>query len=80
MKKTFAKILKEMDENPSDVIKLDVPLFIRLIELAREEINNDVDLHKIAENIIRISSSKVASMADYEEIIQGIGKKENENV
>ena len=27
-----------------DVIKLDVPVFIRLLELAREDIKNDMDI------------------------------------
>jgi len=38
-----------------DIIKLDVPLFIRLLELAREEIKQDADLHDIAEAVIKMS-------------------------
>lgn len=32
-----------------DTIKINVPAFIRLIELAREEVKNDADLHDMAE-------------------------------
>jgi hypothetical protein len=34
--------------NPKDIIKLDVPLFIRLLEYAREDAKSDMDLHKVA--------------------------------
>lgn len=37
-----------------DGVHLDVPLFIRLLEFAREEAKDDVDLHVITENINRI--------------------------
>jgi hypothetical protein len=51
-----------------DVIKLDVPLFIRILELAREEVKQDVDLHDIAEAVIELSKDGVATMADYDTI------------
>lgn len=54
----------------TDVVHLDVPLFIRLIELAREEVKQDADLHDIAEKIIAISQQRVATMADYDEIVK----------
>lgn len=37
-----------------DGVHLDVPLFIRLLEFAREEAKDDIDLHVITENINRI--------------------------
>ena len=61
--------LKEV-ENPKDVIKLDVPLFIRLLEYAREDAKTDMDLHDVAENIIGMSSEgRVLSMNDYNKIM-----------
>jgi hypothetical protein len=61
--------LKEV-ENPKDVIKLDVPLFIRLLEYAREDAKTDMDLHDVSENIISLSSDgRVLSMADYNNIM-----------
>lgn len=51
-----------------DVIKLDVPLFLRLLELAREEIENDLDLHDIAEIAAKLSKDTVLTMKHYSEI------------
>jgi hypothetical protein len=52
-----------------DVVKLDVPLFIRLLELAREDVKEDADLHDIAEAVIRLSQEDVVTMADYDAIV-----------
>jgi len=52
-----------------DIIKLDVPLFIRLLELAREEIKQDVDLHDVAEAVTSLSKDGVATMQDYDTIV-----------
>ena len=61
--------------NPKDIIKLDVPLFIRLLEYAREDAQTDMDLHDVTENIISLSASgKTLSMDDYSTII---GSQEN---
>lgn len=53
----------------SDIVKLDVPLFIRLLELAREDVKEDADLHDIAEIVIKMSQQGVVTMADYDEIV-----------
>ena len=56
--------------NPKDTIKLDVPLFIRLLEYAREDAKSDMDLHELADNIIEMSSEgRVLSMDDYEFVL-----------
>lgn len=56
--------------NPKDVITVDVPLFIRLLEYAREDAKTDMDLHDVAENIISLSSTgKTLTMDDYNTII-----------
>jgi hypothetical protein len=52
-----------------DIIKLDVPLFIRLLELAREDVKQDADLHDIAEAVIKLSQEGVGTMADYDGIV-----------
>jgi hypothetical protein len=52
-----------------DVVKLDVPLFIRLLELAREDVKQDADLHDVAEAVIRLSQEGIATMADYDSIV-----------
>ena len=61
--------------NPKDTIKLDVPLFIRLLEYAREDAKDDMDLHHVAENAIDLSQmGSTLSMKDYSNII---GSQEN---
>ena len=56
--------------NPQDTIKVDVPLFIRLLEYAREDAKTDMDLHNVAENIIRLSETgRTLSMGDYNAIV-----------
>ena len=52
-----------------DVIKLDVPVFLRLLELAREDVKDDRDLHDIAQKIVAISQERVVTMADYDKIV-----------
>jgi hypothetical protein len=58
--------------NPTDKISLDVPLFIRLLEYAREDAKTDIDLHNVAEKTIALSQSGMTlSMNDYETIVGG---------
>lgn len=58
-----------------DTIKIDVPTFLRLLELAREEVKDDADLHDIAEIVTKISQEGVVTMKDYENIV-GFMKKQ----
>jgi hypothetical protein len=61
--------LKEV-ENPIDVIKMDVPLFIRLLEYAREDAKTDMDLHDVTEKIIAAASKgQTLTMTDYDMIM-----------
>lgn len=53
--------------NPPDVLKMDIPLFIRLMEFSREDARDDVALHRLAANLIRLSQSgKTLDITDYE--------------
>lgn len=57
-------------DNPKDVVKLDVPLFIRLLEYAREDAKTDMDLHAVTEKIIAMSSTgETLSMDQYDSIV-----------
>jgi hypothetical protein len=58
-----------------DIVRLDVPLFIRLLELAREDVKQDADLHDIAEAVIKLSQEGVATMADYDMIVSFMNKQ-----
>ena len=57
----------------ADVVCMDIPLTIRLLEFAREEATDDTDLHLIAENIAALSSEydTVLTMEHYDELIEG---------
>jgi hypothetical protein len=51
--------------NPTDKLTLDIPLFIRLLEYAKEDAKTDVDLHKATENALALSKTgKTLTMAD----------------
>ena len=57
--------------NPKDTIKTDVPLFIRLLEYAREDAKTDMDLHNVTENIIKLSGTEnTLTMANYDTIVK----------
>ena len=58
-----------------DIVKLDVPLFIRLLELAREDVKQDADLHDVAEAVIRLSQQGAATMANYDQIVSFMQKQ-----
>ena len=52
-----------------DIIKIDVPTFIRLLELAREDIKQDADIHDLSQRVIEISKDRIVTMADYNDIV-----------
>jgi hypothetical protein len=57
-------------ENEEDKICVDVPLFIRLLEYAREDAKTDMDLHTVAKAAIELSESgKVLTMDDYSKLV-----------
>jgi hypothetical protein len=62
-----------------DIVKLDVPLFIRLLELAREDVKKDADLHDVAEAVIKLSQEGVATMADYDSIVTFMKQQGGDN-
>ena len=65
------KYAKPLDENinPTDSITLDVPLFIRMLEYAREDAKTDMDLHNVTDNALKLSTTgKTLTMADYNKI------------
>jgi len=57
--------------NPTDKLTLDIPLFIRLLEYAKEDAKTDVDLHKATENALALSETgKTLTIADYDTIVK----------
>jgi hypothetical protein len=68
--------LSETDQ--ADVICVDIPLMIRLLELAREDVKDDMELHKITERLIEIRNNGTLTMADYDFIANGKAKIKEE--
>jgi hypothetical protein len=67
--KGVAQSLRE-EEDPTDLIAMDVPLFIRMLEYAREDAETDMDLHDVTERAIEATKLRgLLSMEDYESII-----------
>ena len=67
--------------NPSDKITVDIPLFIRLLEYAREDAKIDVDLHRVAENAIALSETgKTLTIADYDAVVKNEAKELQERL
>jgi len=65
------KNIKEVEQPDAiDIITLDVPLFIRMLEYAKEDAADDMDLHELATKTIALSKQRgILSMEDYEAII-----------
>ena len=68
----FVQTRKPVDteKNPIDVVKMDIPLLIRVMEFAKEDAKTDMDLHAAAENMIKLSKEdRVLDMNDYNNIV-----------
>ena len=63
-----ARMLEDtLDEavDKKDTVTLDIPLLIRVLELAREDIKSDMDLHRVVEKLINIRTKGMLTMKDY---------------
>lgn len=50
-------------------IEMTIPFLVRLLELVREDVKSDVNLHIILETLLTVAQGdKMLSMADYPEI------------
>ena len=74
--------IDHLEENPNsypneDIISMNEPLYIRTLELAREDIKSDADLHKFVEKVIKASKKEgYLSMNDYDSFFEDTTKKE----
>ena len=59
-------------EDSVDTVTLDVPLMIRMLEYAREDAKDDMDLHDVAERMIAMSKDGPLSMDDYDSIVGSV--------
>ncbi len=62
----------------ADIVQLDVPLFIRLLELSREEIKDDADIHDLAQAVIKMSAQGPVNMANYNDIVKFMKRQGDE--
>jgi hypothetical protein len=63
------------EENAVDTVTMDIPLLIRIMEYSKEDAKSDMDLHKVAEKLVKLSASgKTLSMDCYTEIVGGIAE------
>jgi hypothetical protein len=52
------------------VLRLNVPLMLRLLEFAREDAHSDLDLHFLTENLVKHSDpTTYLSMKDYDQLV-----------
>ena len=61
---------QEVSVNPTDTVKVDVPLLIRLLEFAREDAKTDMDLHDLAEKLVAgCKRGRTLTMKDYDRLV-----------
>ena len=59
--------MNEATEDAIDTITMDIPLFLRMLEYAREDAENDLDLHDVTEKAVAGTKQQgVLSMDDYD--------------
>ena len=59
-------------EDVVDTVTMDVPLLLRVMEYAREDAHEDIDLHDLAERMIAMSKDGPLSMDDYDSLVGGV--------
>jgi hypothetical protein len=52
----------------TDIIKINVPTFLRIVEMVREEVKDDIPLHLLTEILTHISQSEIVNMDHYDNI------------
>jgi hypothetical protein len=66
----YGKLKEEEGEDAVDTITMDVPLFIRMLEYAREDASQDVDLHDVTEKAVVLNKDMdVLTMDSYDSIV-----------
>lgn len=72
--------LDDSDEDPTDAdsmgdevdtVTLDIPLLLRMMEYAREDATEDMDLHGVAERMIELAKDGTLTMDHYDAIVGG---------
>jgi len=66
----------ESVEGAEDSLTMGIPLFIRMLEYAREEAKTDADLHHVTKKMLDMGGN--VTMDDYEEIMSSVSGEESE--
>lgn len=75
MSKAVDKLTEASDE--TDIIKINVPAFIRCMEYAMEDVKEDAELHEFVEHLLEISKTKdVITTDDYEKAVEACSTEE----
>jgi hypothetical protein len=76
--KKTAGVSEAMGPDAIDTIVMDVPLFLRILEYSREDAQEDVDLHYVTQQAVKLTKEKGAlQMSDYNTIIGKTNKKQD---
>ncbi len=71
MKPLEETIIQLLEDSAVDQVIFDVPLFIRLLEYAKEDAKTDMDLHEVSEKAIKLCKSRgCLTMKDYAELVR----------
>jgi hypothetical protein len=63
-------LLEAKEEDAVDTITMDIPLFLRMLEYAREDAKQDLDLHDVTEKANKLGKERgILQTDDYEEIV-----------
>lgn len=66
----YVATVSENNNGEIDVLTMDIPLFLRLLEFAKEDAKTDLDLHYVTENALKCMKDKAKlSMDCYNNII-----------
>lgn len=63
---------EEVEEDKVDTVTMDIPLLLRMLEFAREDAHEDMDLHDVTERMIALSKEGPLSMDDYDSIVGSV--------
>ena len=72
------KTVKE-EADVKDVVSMDIPLLIRVLEFIREDVKTDMDLHRVVENLIELRTEGVLTMDHYDQAVKIKSIKEEIN-
>lgn len=64
------KKLHSESVDKKDTITFDIPLLIRVLEFAREDLKSDINLHKMVERLLNIRGKGTLTMNQYNKIVK----------